>query len=469
MPSLATLVPADLAGDVLLLPEQMMLRAGAVQGHAAVVADGVFTAVGPAAAIVAAHPRLTALELPRTLLTPGFIDVHHHLSQSFGKALAFGEPSEIFRRIWVPLEGSLDVEGIHLAAKLAALEALRGGFTTVVDAGARAAGATDAIASAVREAGLRCVLATICNDQGGGGPGAEAASILANARTHIARFEHDGMIRPSLAISIPEAASDAMLRQVSALCAEAGVIFQTHANEHLAAVERSLVARGQRPIQLLRSLGVLGPRTLLAHATLLTPDEIVALRDTGTAFAYNPVATWWKGNAAAPAGLLAALGVRFGLGTDATRSDAFHLMNAAEATQRLAFGLSVGDSSTGGGWLWLDRATAGGAEAIGLGGITGAIAVGLAADYLLLDLDVPEMLPSWDLGWELVRLANRDQVVATVVAGRLRLWRGWPLDWDAKALMRQVAAVAGPTVARAPIHRVHPTSAQHRAANEGSG
>lgn len=455
-----TFSPADLAGTVLLAPEQMLLHAGAVPGYAAVVADGVFTAVGPVAEIVAAHPHLTPLELPRTLLMPGFIDVHHHLSQSFGKALAFGEPSEIFRRIWVPLEGSLDPEGLYFAAKLAALEALRGGFTTVVDAGARAAGATDAIAGAVREAGLRCVLPVICNDAGGPG------TILADANAHLTRFEHDTMVRPSLAISIPEAATDAMLQQVSALCAEARVIFQTHANEHLAAVERSLVARGQRPIQLLRSLGVLGPQTLLAHATMLTPDEIVALRDTDTAVAYNPVATWWKGNAAAPAGLLAALGVRFGLGTDGTRSDAFHLMNAAEATQRLAFGLAAGDFSTGGGWLWLDRATAGAAAAIGLGGVTGAIAAGLAADYLLVDLDVPELLPSWDLGWELVRLANRDQVLAVVVAGRLRLWHGWPVDWDAKALMRQVAALAGPAIARAPIHRVHPTSAQHRSLTE---
>jgi len=51
--------------------------------------------------------------------------------------------------------------------------------------------------------------------------------------------------------------------KLAALCAEAGIMFQTHANEHLAAVERSLVARGQRPIQLLHRLGVLGPQTLL--------------------------------------------------------------------------------------------------------------------------------------------------------------------------------------------------------------
>lgn len=124
-------------------------------------------------------------------------------------------------------------------------------------------------------------------------------------------------------------------------------MFQTHANEHLAAVERSLVARGQRPIQLLHRLGVLGPQTLLAHATMLASDELVALCDTGTAVAYNPVASWWKGNAVAPAGLMAALGIRFGLGTDGTRSDAFHLMNAAEASQRVAFGLPAGISPAG--------------------------------------------------------------------------------------------------------------------------
>ena len=458
------LAPADLAGDVLLVPEALMLPEGPVADHAAAVVGGRFAAVGPAAEIAAAFPHLTELRLPRMLLTPGFIDAHHHLSQSFGKALAFGEPSEIFRRIWVPLEGSLDPAGVYLAAKLASLEALRGGFTTVVEAGARAAGATQAIATAVRETGLRCVLGSICNDGGGGGPGSDKAAILEAARCHIAEYEHDGLIRPSLSISIPEAATDGMLQSVSALCAEAGLVFQTHANEHLAAIDRSLIARGQRPIQLLRSLGVLGPQTLLAHATMLTPDELVSLRDTDTAVAYNPVATWWKGNAAAPAGLMAAMGIRFGLGTDGTRSDAFRLMDAAEATQRMAFGLPAGDFSCGGGWTWLDAATQGGAAAAGLSSVTGAIAPGLAADYLLVDLDVPELLPSWDLGWELVRLANRDQVVATVVGGRVCLWKGWPLDWDARALMQEVREVAGAAVARAPIQRIHLPSARHKAA-----
>ena len=76
--------------------------------------------------------------------------------------------------------------------------------------------------------------------------------------------------------------------------------------------------------------------------------------------------------------------------------------------------------------------------------VTGRIAAGLAADFLLVDLDVPELTPSWDLSWELVRLANRDQIEAVFVGGALRLWQGWPVDWDARALMREVAARRAP-------------------------
>jgi cytosine/adenosine deaminase-related metal-dependent hydrolase len=460
----ALLAPADFSADsFLLVPEQLMLRDGPARDHAVLVESGVFREVGPAADMVARHPELAPIALPRALVMPGFIDAHHHLSQTFGKALAFGEPSEIFRRIWVPLEGSMDTEMVFLAAKLGALEALRGGFTTVVDAGTRSSGDVAAIATAAKEAGLRCVLGAICNDQGGGGPGSDFSGILAAADRHLARFQGDNLITPSLAISIPEAASDDMLRAVSARCREAGVIFQTHANEHLVAVERSLVARGFRPIQLLDHLGALGPQMLLAHATLLTPGEILALKRTDTAIAYNPVATQWKGNAAAPAELFAAEGIRFGIGTDGTRGDGFRLVDAAEATQRLCFGLASGDFSCGGGWLWLDHATADGADAIGLGAVTGRIEAGYAADFLIVDLDVPEMRPSWDLTWELVRLANRDQILGSFVGGKLRLWRGWPVDWDARALLRRVAEIAESVLARAPILRIHPVSTVHRA------
>ena len=449
------------AAELLLLPEQTMLGNGPVCDHALLVSGGRYSDIGPAAVLRARYPHLDAIEMPGKLVMPGFVDAHHHLTQSFGKSLAYGEPSEIFSRIWVPLEASLDDEFVFLASKLAALESLRGGFTTVCDAGTRAPGDIAAVARAVEEAGLRCVLGFICNDGGRDAPAERRPAILERADAFLARWQGHALIHPSLAISVPEAASDAMLVEVSKHCAESGAVFQTHINEHLASVERCIVARGLRPLELLGRLGALGPQTLVAHATLVTPSELALLRDTGTAVSYNPVASQWKGNAVAPANLMATLGIRFGLGTDATRSDAFRLVDAAEAAQKLAFGLAIGDASSGAGWTWLDHATRGGADAAGLGGRTGVIAAGLQADFLIVDIDVPEMCTSFDLTWDLVRLGNRDQIEAVFVDGRLRLWHGRPVGWDAQPLMRRVSELARAAVEKAPIRKLHLPAAQH--------
>ncbi len=446
----------------LVVPGQMLLKDGPVAGLAAVVSAGRFLRIGPADQLRAQFAHLPPVDLPDHLLMPGLIDAHTHLTQSLGKALAFGEPSEIFRRIWVPMEASLRPEAAYLSTKLASLEALRGGFTTVVDAGTRSESGLDAVAQAVRDVGIRCVLAMICNDLHHPAGDAAFDAIAPEAGRHLLRYENDALIAPSLAISIPEVATDRMLTHVAGLAREAGRIFQTHANEHLVAVERSLVARGKRPIELLASVGALNAGTLLAHATLLTPHELHLVRNSGAAIAYNPVASAWKGNAVLNAVLLRVEGIPFALGTDGTRYDAFRLMDAAETAQRLTHGLATGDSSCGGGWMWLDHASHLGAQAVGLGSLTGSIEEGKAADFLLVDLSVPEMQPSWDLTWELVRLADRSQIDAVVVNGALRLWQGWPIDWNARTLLAEVRRMAREDIAHAPIQRVHPVAVDHR-------
>ncbi|GAA1103692.1 amidohydrolase family protein [Nocardiopsis composta] len=446
---------------LLLAPDLLLLPGGPVRGHGAVVDGTGFGAVGPLPALSRDRPDLEPVPLPGHLLMPGFVDAHHHLTQSFGSSLAYGEPSEIFRRVWEPLERSLDEEDAYLAAKLAALRSLRGGFTAVAEAGTRSPAGADPVADAAREAGLRVVLGSVANDADGTHDGPGAA--LDAAEKHLARYAGDALVHPSLAISIPEAATERTLRDTARLAREAGAVVQIHVNEHLAAVERSLLRHGARPLEHLDRVGALGPQLLAAHATLLTPAEIALLRDRGAAVSYNPVASAWKGNAVLPALALDQAGVRFGLGTDGTRADAFRLADAAETAQRLTHGLAVGDSSCGGGWTWLERATRGGADAIGLGGLTGEIAEGRAADFLLVDLEVPELAPSWDLPWELVRTADRDQITAVAVGGRLRLWRGRPVDWDDRALLERAAAAGRAAVERAPITRAHPVSTEHRA------
>ncbi|WP_403489702.1 amidohydrolase family protein [Streptomyces caniferus] len=427
----------------LLVPELLLLPEGPVRNRAVLVRDGKFRAIGPARQLIAAHRDLHPARLDGHLLMPGFVDAHHHLTQSFGKARSFGRPSEIFKTIWEPLERALDEESAYVSAKLAALEALRGGFTTVADAGTRAPVDVRVIAQATEEAGIRCVLSKIVSS-GEGGP------------AHLGRWDGHPLVHPSLAIAVPEDAPGAVIKRTADLCAEAGAVLQIHVNEHLASVERSLKSVGRRPVEYLHHLGALGPQTLGAHATLLTPSEMRLLADSGAAISYNPVASAWKGNGVAHATLLAAMGVRFGMGTDGTRGDGFRLVDAGETAQRLAYGMASGDSSCGAGRMWLEHATAHSADAVGLGKVTGEITVGKAADFLVVHLDVPELTPSYDLRWELVRLAQRDQIAAVVVGGRLRLWHGWPPDWDGPALVSRAARLGPEVVRRAGLHRVEP-------------
>ncbi|MBT2526456.1 amidohydrolase family protein [Streptomyces sp. ISL-99] len=447
-------------GDALLLaPDVVLTSDGPMDHYAVVVTGGTFLAVGPAERLERTYPHLTPVRLRGHILMPGFVDAHHHLTQTFGAALAFGEPSEIFRRLWVPLEGALDEEAVYVAAKLAALESLRGGFTTVAEAGTRAQVDVELVAAAARDVGIRCVLGLVCNDADSG---ADTSTTLASAEKHLVRYCTEELIHPSLAVSVPEAATAHTLRDTARLAAAAGAVVQIHVNEHLAAVERSLVQHGLRPLEYLHEVGALGPQLLAAHATLLTPREVTLLADSGAAVSYNPVASAWKGNAVAPATTMAERGIRFGLGTDGTRGDAFRLAEAAEFAQRLAYGLATGDSSCGAGWTWLEHAGRGGADAVGLGARTGRTAAGAAADFLLVDVSGPEMRLSWDLPWELVRRGNRDQITAVFVGGRLRLWRGWPLDWDGPALVRRAAELSRDVLLRAPVTRVHPTSTEAR-------
>ena len=439
--------------DWIATPDVLLSSDGPRRGWSASIVGGAFASVGPTEQVRGRHSDLDEIALPGHLMMPGFVDTHQHLTQVFAKVLIGAQPAQIWKRIWMPLYDAMEPHDAYLAAKWTALEALRGGFTTMVTAGERDPAKVDPIEQAIAEAGIRCVMAHDFSDLEGRPPSLEPANreavqnCLRRAGEYLSRPSDNRRLVRAVACASHQSASRELIAELSTLSAEASVVFQIHSNEHTPEVEWCLDTYGCRPIELLHDIGALGPQALLAHATLVSSTEVGMLQDSGTAVSYNPVASAWKGNAVAPALEFANRGITFGLGTDATRNDGFRLMDAAETAQRLTFGMRTIDWRSGDGRLWLDAATRNGAAAASLQAVTGSISEGLRADFLVAGSRAPEVLPSWDLEWELVRLYDRTNLRAVFVDGEPAIVDGHPVGWDLDRFMEEAVA-AGRRAAR---------------------
>jgi cytosine/adenosine deaminase-related metal-dependent hydrolase len=450
---------ASMFGDRYALAPDLLLTPAGVETDRVLVVEG--SRISAVADRAASHPKLPVIPLPGKAIIPGFIDAHTHLGQTFGKAAIAGEPSQIWKRIWLPLEDNLDGESAYVAAAWMLLEAMRGGFTTLVNFTRNSPPLNDAVHKAAADTGMRIVSGCAASTDS-----PSLRSMTEALEQHVAQCGAHDNIHPSVCFGF---FADSMkgfraddLAGLGAFCRERGILFQMHSNEHFPDVHDCIVNFAKRPIELWHELGILGPSTLLHHATLVSDREIDLLTETDTAISYNPIASEWKGNAVAPALVYASRGIRMGLGTDATRMDAFRNLDAAETCQRIAYGMPKLDFSCGAGWTWVDAGTKGSAAAAGLGGVSGQLVPGLAADFLILDMNRPEMLPSWDFEWELVRYYNRDQIDTVVVAGQPVMLNGYATGFDVDAFVKQYAKLARDTVERAGIIRVHGPSAAYR-------
>ena len=111
------------------------------------------------------------------------------------------------------------------------------------------------------------------------------------------------------------------------------------------------------------------------------------------------------------------LGVNVALGTDGTASndnlDMFEEMHLASLIHK---GIA-NDPTVLSPWDMVEMATKNGAKALGRGDI-GEIAVGRKADFCIVDLDRPHLLPAHDLANLVVHSMHSGDVVQTVVGGR---------------------------------------------------
>lgn len=453
----------------ILQPDLILGRDGEITDAAIAVRAGKIAGVDAANTLAEQSPDLPLHRLEGCALIPGFVDAHHHVLDPFAKSVTFGEPAQIWRRVWMPLEASAGVEDCYIGAKWSFLEALRGGVTCVVDHAMRPPDMIEAAIRAAEEIGIRFVTSVGSYDlKEIESPVAKSLArgsidqALKMADQHRANCQNRRNIHASVACGNVQNNTPEMMAAVARYCRDEGLLFQTHANEHTPEVHYAVQTYGKRPLELLHSIEALGPQTLIAHATLTTPSEVNLLRETDTAVSYNPMASMWKGNAVAPALTYLRQNIRVGLGSDVTRNDGFRMLEAAETCQRLVHGLPVDDFSCGAGWIWVDAATRGGASAAGLGEVTGVLQAGMDADLLILDMTSPEVLPSWDFTWELVRFYDRTNLLGVVVAGAPAILHGRAVRFDSDQFVADHRYYAERRIPDAGVVRVHGPSRLHR-------
>jgi cytosine/adenosine deaminase-related metal-dependent hydrolase len=386
---------------------------------------------------------------------PGLVNCHHHMYQTLTRAIGTGAGMVLFDwlKALYPVWAELDPEAIRVSTQIALAELMLSGATTVADHlylfpnGSRLDDSIDA----ARDMGMRFHATrgsmSVGESQGGLPPDRVCENedaILADSQRLI-ETHHDAarhaMTRIALAPCSPFSVSADLMRQSAALArSHAGVHLHTHLAETLDE-ERYCVERvGMRPVAYAQSLGWLGPDVWFAHMVHVSPAEIALLASTQTGIAHCPQSNGRLGSGVAPIADMLKAGVRVSLAVDgAASNEAADMLSEAHACWLLQ------RSAHGAGSLRVDDVVAlgtrGGAQVLGLEDV-GTLAVGMAADLVVYDLDQPCHVGIHDTGSAPV-ISGRAKVDALYIQGQLRVQGGVVPGLDMPSLRAQArAAVA---------------------------
>ncbi|WP_405909476.1 amidohydrolase [Streptomyces sp. NBC_00828] len=399
-------------GDVLTVDEAgTFVRSGTVA-----VRDGEILAVGPAEELRTRYAATDTLDASGCLVLPGLVNTHTHLAMTLLRGRADDVTLQGFLKRVLRWEAELlSPKNVAAAVRVAIAESVRAGVTSALDM----YWFHEAAEQAAREAGWRLHTGPTFMDVPEPADGIAYEDRLEWARRDLtARATARPGVRPVLFAHSTYTLSPEQLVEIAALAREFGALLHIHAAENATEVATVEVARGKRPVELLDSLGLLGPDLLLAHAVDLTGPEIAALARTGTSVAHCPVSNLKLGCGIAPVPRLLSAGVTVGLGTDgAVSSNTLDVLGAVR--QAALVHKAAGDPTAVGAEQAVRMATIEGARALGLGDHLGSLEAGKRADLIVLGLDAPHLRPLHDPWSTLAYAAHSADVRDTVVDGRI--------------------------------------------------
>lgn len=382
-------------------------------------------AVDTTAALAAAYPAEEQLDAGGQLALPAALCGHTHFYGAFARGWAYPGPAatrfgEILERLWWRLDKQLTLEDVRYSALICLADAIRHGTTTLIDHHASPYaidGSLDVIAEAVVQSGLRASLCYEVTDR----DGAELARVgLAENVRFLRRLR--AMPHPQLAASFGLHASltlsDGTL--AAAVTAAEGLEtgFHIHAAEGVEDVEDSLRKSGRRVIHRLHAAGILGARTIVAHAVHVDESEMDVLAQTGTWVTHQPRSNMNNAVGTAQVETLLRRGVKVALGNDGFSNNMVEEMKAAYLVHKLA----RRDPRAMPGDLVFRLAYDANARLVDIfwpGQRLGELAPGALADLVLVDYHPTTPLTAGNLPWHLLFGYEASQITTTISAGRL--------------------------------------------------
>jgi 5-methylthioadenosine/S-adenosylhomocysteine deaminase len=442
-------------GDLLTMdPQRRVLLGGAVA-----IAGERIVAVGATTELRAQYPGTSEIDAARGVVTPGLVNAHQHITGDPLARSCTPDDLEAGRSIFewsVPLHGAHTPDDDELAAQLTAIDSVRNGVTTVVEAGTIAY--PERVADGLRRVGLRATLGTWGWDVELGPFAAPADEVLDRQRAVLDALPPGGSVTGWVTLVGHNLASDELLAGAADLARSRGVGMTMHLSPTSSDSENYLAKHGRRPVEHLEALGVLGRHLLLAHGVWFDDAEIEAVLASGTAIASCPWAYLRHGQGMtqqARHGEIFQRGGRIALGCDASNAgDQVDILRAAALLAGIEKDTRI-DPTWFGAHEAIEMATIRGAEAIGMDAEIGSLEPGKYADLVIHDADAPAWNPRGDTVLQLVWAADGRTVRDVIVGGRTVVRDGRCVTVDTAALYREAAIVAPQLFARAGVTRTH--------------
>ncbi|BAL81030.1 putative aminohydrolase SsnA [Caldisericum exile] len=393
-----------------------------IENGAIAIDDGVIFDVGTTQQITSKYKDAELYDLENRYVIPGFINTHMHLYSTFARGFGFGGASpysfkEILEQIWWKLDKLLiSEEEIYYSALMPAIEGLKSGTTTIIDHHASFGlidGSLDIVENALRDVGIRGVLAFETSDRWG--KELSEQSIRENER-YIKKEKDRDFFNALFGLHASFTLSDETLERVSSIANSLNVGFHIHVAEGIEDVESALKVSNKRTVERLKDFGILKKDTLAIHCININDVEIDILNETHTTVIHNPESNMNNGVGVAPILEMDRKGILIGLGTDGYTPSMIESVKVAYILPKLHYKDPRVGSDLARRMLFENNASVANRF---FNKIVGVIKEGAYADLVVLDYNPPTPLNEDNFFFHLIFGIRENSVRDVFVHGRL--------------------------------------------------